>query len=449
MKLSEMKQILSEGDIQLTKSLGQNFLHDANQLQRIAQAAELTKSDKVLEIGPGLGPLTELLLERAGEVLAIEKDTRLHRVLAERFIPGSRSGESLHLLRDDALDYLRRAPRDWTGWKLVSNLPYSVASPLLVELAQSDRCPERMVATLQIEVAKRLMARPGEKDYGLLTLLVQLQFEPLGWFKIPATCFFPEPDVDSACVALRRRQPNLLDRDRARGFYRIIKRGFSQRRKMMLKLLKAEWPLPALEEAFARLNLSPQIRAENVSLEQFVQLTRDLVSPAPAQQPDEIFDVVNEQDEVIGRETRSEVHRLGLKHRSIHVLVFNSRGEIFLQKRSMQKDRQPGLWDSSASGHVDSGETYDACAVRELREELGLEIDAPPKPLFKLPASDRTDQEHFWVYQCAAEGPFQLHPQEIERGGWFAPEDVTRWMSEQPQEFATALLLIWHCINTR
>lgn len=158
---------------------------------------------------------------------------------------------------------------------------------------------------------------------------------------------------------------------------------------------------------------------------------------------DEIFDVVNESDEVVDRRRRSEVHRLGLMHRAVHVLVFNHRGKVFLQKRSMSKDRQPGLWDSSTSGHLDTGESYDACAVRELREEIGLVLQTPPQRLFKLAASAETDQEHVWVYRCAAEGPFVLHPEEIERGGWFPPEAVRRWMKEKPQEFASALLVIW------
>lgn len=162
---------------------------------------------------------------------------------------------------------------------------------------------------------------------------------------------------------------------------------------------------------------------------------------------EEIFDVVNERDEVIGRETRSEVHRLGLKHRSVHVLVFNARGQVFLQKRSRKKDRQPGLWDSSASGHLDCGEDYDACAVRELREEIGLQLSAAPQRLFKLAAGAETDQEHVWVYRCQAEGPFTLQPEEIERGGWFTPGEVTRWMAERPQEFASAWLLIWKRIT--
>ena len=163
---------------------------------------------------------------------------------------------------------------------------------------------------------------------------------------------------------------------------------------------------------------------------------------------EEIFDVVNEQDEVVGRRPRREVHRLGLMHRATHVLVFNKRGQIFLQKRSMRKDRQPGLWDSSASGHVDSGEDYDACVVRELREEIGLEVSQAPRRLFKLAAGPETDQEHVWVYRCEAEGPFRLQPDEIESGDWFEPDAVTRWMKERPDEFASALLVIWKKVTT-
>jgi len=158
---------------------------------------------------------------------------------------------------------------------------------------------------------------------------------------------------------------------------------------------------------------------------------------------EEIFDVVNDQDEVIGQERRSEVHRLGLQHRAVHVLIFNQRGDVFLQKRSMKKDTFPGAWDSSASGHLDTRETYDACAVREIREELGLTLITPPERLFKLKACEETGQEHVWVYRLQAEGPFQLNPEELESGGWFSPAAVTRWMQEQPAAFASALAKIW------
>lgn len=281
MKLSEMRQILEERNLQLTKSLGQNFLHDGNQLRRIAEAAELTRTDRVLEIGPGLGPLTELLLAQADEVLAIEKDARLVTILRERFSPPPTAGTSppaapFELLHDDALEYLQREPRDWGGWKLVANLPYAVASPILVELAQSLRGPQRMVATLQLEVARRLMAKAGQADYGVLTLLIQLNYEPRDWFKIPASCFFPEPDVDSACVCLVRRSEPCLATERQALFYRIVKRSFSQRRKMMLKLLKQDWSEPKLSAAFGAAAIPLQARAETVGLEQFVQLTKSL-----------------------------------------------------------------------------------------------------------------------------------------------------------------------------
>lgn len=158
---------------------------------------------------------------------------------------------------------------------------------------------------------------------------------------------------------------------------------------------------------------------------------------------DEIFDVVDEHDRPIGRELRREVHRQRLRHRAVHILVFNSRGQVFLQKRSMSKDSSPGLWDSSSSGHLDSGEKYDACAIRELREEIGLQLSGALEPLFKIEACAETGQEFVWVYQCKAEGPFTLHKEEIERGDWFHPSEVTSWIRRAPDDFAPAFRLVW------
>jgi len=291
MTLSEMRQLLEQRGIQLTKSLGQNFLHDAHHLQRIAAAGEVRPSDKVLEVGPGLGPLTGELLKHGGAVLVIEKDARLVRVLEERFniaqtshlpgkisMPGAGGTPALLLLHADALDLLKQEPRDWSDWKMVSNLPYSVASPILVELCLGARSPQRIVATLQIEVAQRLMSDSGNKDYGVLTLLVQLDFEPVRWFRISAGCFFPQPAVDSACIVLTRRPVMLLPEALRPAYRRIVKRAFSQRRKMMLKLLKQDWKLESLENAYEKTGLSPQVRAEAVSLRQFVELTKLLAA---------------------------------------------------------------------------------------------------------------------------------------------------------------------------
>ncbi len=158
---------------------------------------------------------------------------------------------------------------------------------------------------------------------------------------------------------------------------------------------------------------------------------------------DELLDVVNERDEVTGRQSRRRVHQQGLRHRAVHVLVFNASGHLFLQKRSATKDTFPGAWDSSASGHVDAGESYEACALREIREELGVTLDAPLAALFKLAACPDTGHEFVWVYRGQSEGPFRLPPEEIECGDWFSPVRVTRWLADKPSEFAPAFRLIW------
>lgn len=271
MNLSEMRRILGERNIMLTKSLGQNFLHDGNQLRKIADAAELSEEDSALEIGPGLGPLTELLIAKAGRVLAVEMDERLVAILRERF-----QSPKFELVHGDGLKVAADKSRDWSAWKLVANLPYSVASPILVELSENPRAPKLMTATLQLEVAQRIQALAGEADYGLLSLLLQVRYEVAGCFKIPAASFFPAPDVDSACITLRLRSTPLLDVELLPKFKRIVKKAFSERRKMMMKLLKQEWPAEKLAASFAHLGLSPQARAESVPLEKLVDLAKML-----------------------------------------------------------------------------------------------------------------------------------------------------------------------------
>jgi len=162
---------------------------------------------------------------------------------------------------------------------------------------------------------------------------------------------------------------------------------------------------------------------------------------------EEIFDVVDDRDRVIGKQTRQEVHRRGLKHRAIHLLVFNQRGEVFLQKRSFKKDTFPGAWDSSASGHLDSGETYDACVVREAREEIGLFLERTPKRLFKIEACSQTGQEFVWVYRMESNGPFRLNLDELECGAFFKADHVNRWMAERPRDFADAFRLVWKYLD--
>lgn len=158
---------------------------------------------------------------------------------------------------------------------------------------------------------------------------------------------------------------------------------------------------------------------------------------------EEIFDVVNDKDEVIDQRPRSEVHAKDLLHRAVHVLVFHTDGRLFLQKRSMLKDCFPGTWDSSASGHLDTGEDYDECAIREVEEELGWRANCPLEKLFKLAATKETGWEFVWIYRAQYDGPFQLHPDEIECGDWFTREQIQEWIQHKPEEFASAFRLLW------
>ena len=269
MKLTEMKELLERHKIQLTKSLGQNFLHDSNLLEKISAAGELTAADQVLEIGPGLGPLTERLIQSGAHILAVELDERLVEILRDRF----GAAENLELLCGDGMKVVKER-EDWGAWKMVANLPYSMASAILVEAALKPVCFQKMVVTLQWEVLNRIAASAGTADYGLLTLLLQLRYKVTQRFKIRSGSFFPPPEIDSGVIVLERRAEEGLPVELHSLFVQIVKQGFSQRRKMMKKLLKMKWESEHLDEAFRRVNLPEEIRAEKVTLKQFAILTK-------------------------------------------------------------------------------------------------------------------------------------------------------------------------------
>ena len=163
----------------------------------------------------------------------------------------------------------------------------------------------------------------------------------------------------------------------------------------------------------------------------------------------EILSVVDDQDQVIGQGRRDDIHRLGLSHRAIHVLVFRPDGQVFLQKRGEHKQESPGLWDSSVAGHVDAGETYDACCVREIREEIGIRVIEMPKRLFKLGASPQTGMEFCWVYRLVTDLELELDYTEMETGQWFTQPQVDRWLRDLAENFADSFQLIWHQFRQR
>jgi isopentenyl-diphosphate delta-isomerase type 1 len=162
------------------------------------------------------------------------------------------------------------------------------------------------------------------------------------------------------------------------------------------------------------------------------------------QNPHELFDVVDERDRVVAQAPRAEVHRRHLRHRAVHVFVFNPHGELFLQKRAATKDTFPGCYDSSASGHLDAGESYDASAARELREELGLSVEPVAlRPLFKIEACAQTGWEFIWVYQLQTDQPPQPNPAEIASGQFWPRERIEHLVADTPGVCAPSFRLIF------
>ena len=437
MKLSEIDTTLREIRVSPVRSLGQNFLHDRNLAAWIVAKAELSPDDYVVEIGPGLGALTEFILESGAHVLAIEKDQRLAEFLRKRF-----AGAQLEIIHGDALDFDLRPLFMQRRVKLLGNLPYYVASQLLLKFIKYPGPISLSLFMLQKEMARRISASPGTGDYGALSLAVQLKYQVELLRTIPASVFLPQPEVDSAVVRLIPRSADELPPHDTETFSRIVRQGFSQRRKQLRNLLKTE--VPDWADAAAALGFDARARAEELSLEQWIELSnRARSSHAKGHETgaSERFPVVDGEDRVTGEAPRSEVHGNNLRHRAVHLFIFNGRGELFLQKRSPWKDRHPQLWDSSAAGHVEAGEDYDETAVRELEEELG--VTAKLSRVLKLPASEQTGQEFIWLYRGEHEGPFRMPAAEIEAGDFFPVAVVDGWVKARPEDFAPGFLECW------
>ena len=158
---------------------------------------------------------------------------------------------------------------------------------------------------------------------------------------------------------------------------------------------------------------------------------------------EEILEVVDREDRVIGTEKRGVIHARGLMHRSAQVLLFNSAGELFLQKRSMSKDEFPGLWDSSAAGHLEPGESYHRCALRELDEELGIRHQGALTELFKFRASADTGYEHCTVFCCTSDSPLSLQAEEVDEGKWLSPAEMDQWVMKRRAWLTPAIRRIW------
>lgn len=266
---AEIRAILRRYDIRPRKRLGQHFLASPAILDRIVAHAELGPQDAVLEVGAGLGSLTARLAERAGHVVAVEVDEAMVRILGEvkdRY-------PNVEIVQADVLrlDLDALFPPGLTR-KVVSNLPYRIASPLIVRLLQEVRALERAVLTVQREVAERVVASPGTRDYGLLTLLVRYRARAEIVERIPPRAFLPPPRVHSAVLLLRPRQPPEVADEAL--LFRLIRAAFAQRRKQLRNALQAAGlPIEELERAARQAGIDLGRRGETLPLEAFVALT--------------------------------------------------------------------------------------------------------------------------------------------------------------------------------
>lgn len=281
--LTETRAAIGQLGLRPSRAMGQNFLVDQNIARLIVSEARLRDDDTVVEIGPGLGALTELLLERAGRVVAVEKDARLHEFLRGRL--GRRS--RLQLLHADALevDFASLVSESGSRFKVVANLPYAISTPLLMRLVESPARPALMVLMVQREVGDRLAAAPRTKDYGALTLYTQLYYEVRRTHRVSRTCFLPAPEVESAVMTLRLAPHPLLEPALEAPFRQWVRAGFGQRRKMLRGVLPQSElgervNSDTLAAALARVGLPATARAEELSLAQWLQLTRMLIIPA-------------------------------------------------------------------------------------------------------------------------------------------------------------------------
>lgn len=274
--------LMREHSVSAKKSLGQNFIIEPKIIQRIADAAECDKQDLILEIGPGLGSLTQKLAEQAGQVVTVEIDKTLLPALAESLAPY----DNIQLINADAMQtdfaallapHLSR-PDLHEGFMAVANLPYYITTPLIMRFLESDTPWRRLVFMVQKEMAERMQAAPGGKDYGALSLAVQYRAKASIAFKVPATVFLPRPKVDSAVIVLDRLSAPPVGVQDETLLFEIIRAGFNQRRKTIAnslsRVLKLDKDLigMALNEA----QINPTRRAETLTLAEFAEVANAL-----------------------------------------------------------------------------------------------------------------------------------------------------------------------------
>jgi len=272
-----VKEILERYGFKFSKSLGQNFLIDGNIVRKIVDEGDITSEDYIIEIGPGMGTLTEELALRAKKVVAIEIDDTLLPILDETL----GKYDNVEVIHGDVLkiDIEKLIEENLSGGpvKVVANLPYYVTTPIIAKLIEDNLNLESIIVMVQKEVAERMEAGPGGKEYGSLSVFVNFYSKPEIVVKVPKTVFMPQPKIDSAVIKLeiKKELPD-VDKDK---FFKIVKAAFSKRRKTILNSLSTygfNIEKETIKEALEKLNINVDTRAENLSVEDFIKISKTL-----------------------------------------------------------------------------------------------------------------------------------------------------------------------------
>ena len=278
-KLSDPKktiEVIQKYQFAFQKRFGQNFLIDAHVLEKIVSAAGITKDDCVLEIGPGIGTMTQYLAESAGQVIAVEIDTNLLPILADTL----KDYSNVKVINQDILkvdiNELVKEYNNGRPIKVVANLPYYITTPIIMGLFESNVPIDNITVMVQKEVADRMQVGPGSKDYGALSLAVQYYANPYIVANVPPICFIPRPNVGSAVIRLTRYQEPPVQVKDPKLMFKLIRASFNQRRKTLQNGLnnspEISFSKEEITKAIESLGVSPSVRGEALSLEQFAQL---------------------------------------------------------------------------------------------------------------------------------------------------------------------------------
>ena len=280
----EIQALLERHGFHFSKAMGQNFLIESWVPQDIADSCGADEGTGVLEIGPGIGPLTQQLARRAGKVVSVELDARLYPVLRETM----RGADNFTLIEGDAmkLDFAQVVQEHFAGLRpiLCANLPYNITTPVLTKCVES-RCFDSLTVLIQKEVAQRICAEAGTAEYGAFTVLMQYYTAPQMLFTVPASCFLPAPKVTSAVIHCPVRKTPPVEVVSESALWRTVKAGFALRRKTLVNSLQTGYQLPKerLAEIVTDCGLSPTVRGERLTLEDFARLTNALFTAEQTQ----------------------------------------------------------------------------------------------------------------------------------------------------------------------